>query len=364
MTGLSNRDNVSSLEECLNTPQKAHETESCVDFDSENTDDEDVKCLFDEFLRAFLTEVYGVSCLRPFPPVIGDGQIVDLLKLHTVVKKRGGYSWVSANGLWSSVVEDCGLDSKIAAALKLVYVKYLDVWDRWLRGIDKDKVNLGVIKNLMDLESDSTVFISGIQGKVEIDEGFMESKKKSLGSINEEMDYVKLNVGNKNADNTKNRDVNDADLSMEDDDPVSRKRKRECCAGMLNWIINVAKDPCCPASEPLPERQKWKWKCYGSELPWKQILLFREAVILKKNADAGPLQYDWQVYITFLSFLITNIEHICINMIQSAVIVSSFMYLMGCVLLSCVCMYKAMLSCFILVPFYPFFSFYLLLLIF
>ncbi|KAL8499958.1 hypothetical protein ACS0TY_019817 [Phlomoides rotata] len=276
-----------------------------TDFESS---DENVKRLFDEFLRAFLTEVYGASCLRPVPPVIGEGQAVDLLKLHCVVKKRGGYHRVSKNGLWSSVVEDCGFDLKIAAALKLVYVKYLDVWDRWLRGIDKGTENLGVIRNLMDWESDSKVFISGVQGKVEIDEGFMEFKKKSLGSINEEIDFVKLNAdknGDKSCSTYKSRgvnvNVNGADkgssngdeLSMEEEDTVNRKRKRdECCPDMLDWIISVAKDPCCPGVEALPERQKWK--CFGSELPWKQILLFRELMISKRNADAGPLQYDWQ----------------------------------------------------------------------
>lgn len=318
MAGWLQRDNESSLKECSDSRQKAQKTEVCFDFESENNSDEKVKYLFDEFLRAFLKEVSGISCLRPLPPVTGEGQAVDLLKLLIVVRKRGGYSSVSENGLWSSVAADCGLDLKIAAALKLVYVKYLDTLGRWLRKISKDKEDeqtgtkeayLGFSRFLMDLESDSNVLLSGIPGIVKKDEKFVEFKKSALGSVNDDMGFVKLNVDVKSVDekwSNKNRGDNvnvnekkcvdkgcNGDGLLMDEESVSRKRKRKCYLGMLNWIGDVAKDPCSPAIEPLPERQKWKY--YGSELQWKQILLVREAMLLRKNSDAGSQQSVWQV---------------------------------------------------------------------
>lgn len=278
----------------------------------ENNGDEKVEWSFTEFLKAFLEEVYGVSCLRPLPPVIGEGQIVDLLKLQIGVRKRGGYCSVSRNGLWSSVAADCGLDLRFSAALKLVYVKYLDTLDRWLRKIENYKGGggsgieeryLSFCRFFMQLELDPKVFVSGIASKVEEDDEFVQLKKKEFGVANEIMGFGELNKDVKSVDDKSSNanegtdDVNidegggDDDLQM-NEDPLSKKRKRECSMGMLNWIRNVAKDPGGPAIEALPERQKWK--CYPNELQWKQVLLVREAMLLKKNVDAGSQQSDLQ----------------------------------------------------------------------
>lgn len=295
----------------------------------ENNGDEKVEWSFTEFLKAFLEEVYGVSCLRPLPPVIGEGQIVDLLKLQIGVRKRGGYCSVSRNGLWSLVAADCGLDLRFSASLKLVYVKYLDTLDRWLRKIENYKGGggsgveeryLSFCRLFMQLESDPKVFISGIASRVEEDDEFVQLKKKEFGVANEIMGFGELNEDVKSVDDKSSNanegtdDVNidvgggDDDLQM-NEDPLSKKRKRECYMGMLNWIRNVAKDPGGPAIEALPERQKWK--CYPNELQWKQILLVREAMLLKKNVDAGSQQSDLQVYILLFSCLIPTVLYRC-----------------------------------------------------
>ncbi|XP_057780569.1 AT-rich interactive domain-containing protein 1 isoform X2 [Salvia miltiorrhiza] len=161
----------------------------------------------------------------------------------------------------------------------------------------------------MELESDPEVFISGIASKIEGDDEFVELEKMELGGVDGNVGFVELNVDVKGFDekwsneNGSGDNVNiiekqcvddggDGDVIRVDGDSVSKKRKRECCMGMLNWISKVAKDPGGAAAEPLPERQKWK--CYGSELPWKQVLIAREAMLLKKNVDAGSQQSVWQ----------------------------------------------------------------------
>ncbi|XVE77164.1 hypothetical protein DITRI_Ditri13aG0039800 [Diplodiscus trichospermus] len=61
----------------------------------------------------------------------------------------------------------------------------------------------------------------------------------------------------------------------------SHKRKRDHIWGMLNWVNEIAKDPCDPVVGSLPEVSKWK--SYGSEEHWKHVLLFREAAFGRKD---------------------------------------------------------------------------------
>ncbi|KAL0379499.1 UNVERIFIED_CONTAM: AT-rich interactive domain-containing protein 1 [Sesamum angustifolium] len=309
MAGWLKRENESSVEESLGAPQK---TEVCSDSENENTSDKKLKSLFDEFLVVFLKEVSGISCFRPLPPLIGEGEEVDLFKLHVVVRESGGYRGVSENGLWSLVAKDCGFDLRTGAALKLVYVKYLDTLDRWLRKVLKDQqrsetgdqeTSLGFSGLLMELESDLKVFMPD---KIKKGENFVEFKKSALGSGGE--DFAELNMDVKTADKKSSRENREGNVNADgkqcvekggrvddpatEDDPVCRKRKRECYMGMLNWIREVAKDPCDPAIGLLPERHKWKY--YGSEVQWKQILMVREEMLLKRNVDTSPQQSVWQ----------------------------------------------------------------------
>lgn len=308
--------------------------EVLFDFGVDNNGGEDVKWSFTEFLRAFLEEVYGISVLRPLPPVIGEGQVVDLPKLQVVVKKRARYCTVSKNGLWSSVAADCGFDLRFSAALKLVYVKYLDTLDGWLRKIEKyreegvsgiDERFLDFSRFFMKLESDQKVFTSSVASKVEKDDETVELKQREFGGVDENMGSVDLNEDVKRFDEENGgRDSGNANISenqsvekgSDGDDrrtaeySVSKKRKRECYMGMVNWIRKVAKDPEGPAVEQLPERQKWK--SYGNELPWKQILVVRQEMLLKKNIDAVSQQSVWQVCILF-SCLLAVSEYGCMN---------------------------------------------------
>lgn len=314
---LKREDDGSCVKDCLDSPQEDRKPEVLFDFRVDNNGGEDVKWSFTEFLRAFLEEVYGISVLRPLPPVIGEGQVVDLLKLQVVVRKRGGYCTVSKNELWSSVAADCGFDLRFSAALKLVYVKYLDTLDRWLRKIERyreegasgiDERFLDFSRFLMKLESDQKVFTSSVASKVEKDDETVELKQREFGGVDENMGSVDLKVfdeenGGRDSGNVNISENQSVEKGSDGDDPrtgedsVNKKRKRECYMGMVNWIRRVAKDPGGAAVEALPERQKWK--SYGNELPWKQILVAREEMLLKKNVDAGSQQSVWQVCILF-----------------------------------------------------------------
>ncbi|GFP91498.1 AT-rich interactive domain-containing protein 1 [Phtheirospermum japonicum] len=251
------------------------------------------KTLFDEFIATFVKEIFGPNCFRPLPPVIGVGQEVDLFELHIVVKNRGGFNSVSRNGSWGLVATDCGFDSRFGSPLKLVYAKYLYTLDIWLKKVHKDKKIvedigakeefLGFSGPFMELEADLKVFLS-------------DKVKKEFAGFNDELGFLDSkidfkSVHEKSVKVEEYQCVNGDEQKM-DEDLISKKRKRDCYLGLVKWVREVAKDPCDLAVEPLPERHKWKG--YGVEMKWKQILMAREAMLLKKNVDSSPQQSVWQ----------------------------------------------------------------------
>ncbi|KAJ0479035.1 hypothetical protein HanHA300_Chr13g0506401 [Helianthus annuus] len=87
--------------------------------------------------------------------------------------------------------------------------------------------------------------------------------------------------------------VIESGLGTKEENEVSRKRKRERYLPMLDWIKRVSKDPCDLAIGSLPERSKWK--IYGGEHVWKQVLSAREARLLPTNVDP-IVKLKWQVF--------------------------------------------------------------------
>ncbi|CAA3006257.1 Hypothetical predicted protein [Olea europaea subsp. europaea] len=148
----------------------------------------------------------------------------------------------------------------------------------------------------MDLESDFKVPQSGVS---------YEKKKSTRRLFNddESQGLVELDEDVKNAYENKSFQIFDEEISEVEDgngddveinsvavdrDPTWRKRNRGCYLGMFKWINKVAKDPCDPAIGSLPERHKWKY--YGCEELWKQVLLVREAMLLERMVDSSGQQ--------------------------------------------------------------------------
>jgi hypothetical protein len=92
---------------------------------------------FEAVLAAFLSEAYpGSRGARPLPAAIGDGRLVDLLRLFLAVRAKGGYAALSSapidSGL-AAAAESAGLDASLAAPVKLLYAKYLGALDHWIQ---------------------------------------------------------------------------------------------------------------------------------------------------------------------------------------------------------------------------------------
>ncbi|KAL9385422.1 hypothetical protein Peur_022432 [Populus x canadensis] len=96
-----------------------------------------------KFLDSFFKEICGLDgCLWILPPMLGNGQFVDLLKLFLAVSEKGGYGVVSENGLWDLVAQEFGFGLNLAPTVKLVYIKYLDSLERWLERLLVDGIGL------------------------------------------------------------------------------------------------------------------------------------------------------------------------------------------------------------------------------
>jgi hypothetical protein len=320
---------------------------------------------FDKFLDSFFKEICGLdSCLWILPPMLGNGQFVDLLKLFLAVSEKGGYVVVSENGLWDLVAQEFGFGLNLAPTVKLVYIKYLDSLERWLerllvdgiglnaelsdRGVnvggalmelgaefkgllsempeneflelnselnvnaevesyesekfaeDEESLHIDSTKSGVDFvevgESGDNVVKSfmmdgsfsneDVKGK-DVDENLISDSRKSEKVENE--DEVKSVVvvetdGDEEGNKGDNSEIEELDLATFEESVSSRKRKRDSIYRMLNWVTEIAKDPCDPVVGSLPE---WsKWKSYGNEECWKQVLVTRESLFLKRNADS------------------------------------------------------------------------------
>uniref|UniRef100_A0A166FH77 ARID domain-containing protein n=1 Tax=Daucus carota subsp. sativus TaxID=79200 RepID=A0A166FH77_DAUCS len=345
---------------------------------------EDIECMFNQVVSAFLSEICGDKFSRPLPPMLGNGKAVDLYKLYSVVRDKGGYDVVSDNGLWGCVAKEFGLSFEFGSCLKLIYVKYLNSIGEWVertlnvkdlkdkigggeevQGVqvmelemdrtekDRGRVHLDLeesrlgdseevrTEHVRDLKQDARGFVyenvakdekdreqmhldleeskSNITGGGKLCEGSkiwsftdLDEAKRSVinmlfessgeGELDEDkcpndevQSLVQFN-GNEKIENDKLiDDAKTRDFNFESEgtgDFYNRKRKRECIPGLLNWVTKVARDPCNPVIGCLPERSKWKY--FGNQHLWKQILFVREAMMVKRGASSSVEQSIWQ----------------------------------------------------------------------
>lgn len=135
----------------------------------------------------------------------------------------------------------------------------------------------------------------GFNTEMDTPEEFDESKLLTVDASDAESDMLRLSDGSKsnNKDDDDDSEVLILDPSSVDKKKFGHKRKRESVSEMLIWINSIAKNPCDPAVGSIPEKSKWK-SCSSQEI-WKQALLFREAVFLKKDFETANEQLSWQV---------------------------------------------------------------------
>ncbi|KAL4567070.1 hypothetical protein LXL04_022641 [Taraxacum kok-saghyz] len=216
---------------------------------------------FNQIVFTFSRQICQSNCFAPFPPMLGDGKPIDLLTLYLCVREKGGYESVSRNGNWDLVATEIGFNSNDSSNLEVVYVKYLESLEQWFCKIVSDKesgnpdTNFDPRKFFLDVEmKDNNVFVDTNVKK--------ESEVIDLENIVDVEEYES-----------------------------SKKRKRERYLPLLDWVKRVAKNPCDTAIGIIPERNKWK--SYGGEHVWKQVLSAREARLLNLDVDSKA-KIIWQ----------------------------------------------------------------------
>ena len=234
-------------------------------------------CKFNQIVSRVLE---GISVFRPLLPMLGNGKPIELLKLYLCVREKGGYESVNRNRGWDLVAKEIGCDLEASASLKVVYVKYLGLLEEYFAKVVKDKSSGG--ESIGMSAFDSSKFFSDAEMKNYqefVDTVGLKDLQSCVGSIDgldvKDDAVVESNVG-----------------IPEEETELSRKRKRERYSPLLDWVKRVAKDPCDLAIGSLPERSKWKG--YGSEYVWKQVLSAREARLVKTSLDPKAKQ-AWKV---------------------------------------------------------------------
>ena len=269
------------------------------------------KSLFSQFFWVYQKENCSKGNARPVPVMVGDGQLLDLYQLFSLVKEKGGYDAISRKGLWDSVIDELGLDLRILASVKLVYEKYLSDFEGWLRKTFEEKSckngSHGYLNSLpIDLEEEfRSLLCSNLKDK---DDDFvpLESSNiiKRIDFVNHKSDGYLLDTNyqnNKckpvhnvssdgNADNDEKfgtgvkDDLTASCAGTSEKEFYSRKRKRESLSGMVNWTRNIAKHLFDPLAQPLPEPSKWTEYKGGQDF-FFQVLRARDVLLVRKHAE-------------------------------------------------------------------------------
>lgn len=232
------------------------------------------------------------------------------------------------------MAEGCGLDGGVMASLKLVYMKYLNELEQWLRKAIRGK-SLGNGESevsgkfgllLLELEKEFRGLLSNEQDVKKKEGKLVELQRKKNGKcIDVDIDGRELllpvvrgiNEVHGNAEKIMNDD--DEKICFHDENEVSvletpvvrngyglQKRKRESVSllGMLNWVIEVAKHPEDRAIGRIPDCSEWKE--YSSKEMWVQALLAREVLLRRRHIGLNTEESVLQVQLTLFFFCFSS----------------------------------------------------------
>ncbi|XP_021969632.1 AT-rich interactive domain-containing protein 1 [Helianthus annuus] len=140
----------------------------------------------------------------------------------------------------------------------------------------------------MDMKLDLEKFFKNVDIGDESESVDLQKFFKDVDIVDESefVDFKNVRAGNRCCVGEKHVGISESCVGIEEEKKVIKKRKKESCLPLLDWVKSVAKDPCDPVIGSLPE--SYKWKAYGSEHVWKQVLMAKEAMSLKVNVDVDP----------------------------------------------------------------------------
>lgn len=269
----------------------------------DHADDDKQKTLFYQLLTVNLKENCSQGNGQHEPVLLGDGQVLDLYKLFSLVKDNGGYAAVSKKGLWGYVTEKLGLDLQVLVSVRIAYGRYLkDFEEKIFRNGDRGCVcafkplSLELEKELSGLvcpnlkEKDDELVELELK-KIINDIDLVNHKNETNLLDTKNQDTMCEDVGNVLGDVDKKlcNGVNDDRSTFDTEVAVNhRKRKRESLSGMINWMKHIANHPLDPLIPPIPKPSKWKE--YKGHDFFFQVLRTREVLSLQGCVEpkGGP----------------------------------------------------------------------------
>ncbi|CAL0312636.1 unnamed protein product [Lupinus luteus] len=126
------------LLDCLGLEAVGGDNDNIVKDRIDNADSDNVKQknLFYHLLKVY--RELNRDIVWPVLPSLGDGRKLDLYRLFSLVKGRGGYAAVSRKGSWGFVTRELGFHLRALASVKLAYGKYLNDFEAWLKTTFED----------------------------------------------------------------------------------------------------------------------------------------------------------------------------------------------------------------------------------
>ncbi|KAL2342737.1 hypothetical protein Fmac_004022 [Flemingia macrophylla] len=287
--------------------------------DVENGADRDKhkeRSLFYNLFPVYLKDNCSKGSLLPLP-VLVNGHQLDLYKLFSIVKEKGGYTVVSKKRLWGSVTQELDLNLKVCPCVKLVYDKYLNDFERWLKQILEENIlkrgnsgcdgdckwlPLDVEKEFRGLlcpnlrEKDGDELVKSESNKIEKDTDLVNSvncktdinllETKDQNNKSEGVQHKDDDNGEKFFNGVK---VDPTTLGAEGAEKKSksrkRKHKREPLSGMIIWMKHIAKYPLDPLTQPIPKPSRWK--AYKGQDFFGQFLRTREALSQRQHQESN-----------------------------------------------------------------------------
>ncbi|KAE9460163.1 hypothetical protein C3L33_07952, partial [Rhododendron williamsianum] len=220
----------------------------------DGSEEDKLRCLFSLLLFTFHEQTCWSDYFRPKPSMLGDEKSVDLFKLYFLVKEKGdGFS----RGVVGFRLSDCLME-----------------FEPEFRGSSSE---------ISDQKNENGDYLY-----LDLEESDMDSMVGKLSNGNEVIGLVESDESRKCGEDCKNLYEGEECMISGSSVFSNRKRKRGCRWRMLDWVVEVAKNPCDPEVGLLPERPDWKH--YGREQLWKQVLLARHALFLKRNGNRSPEQ--------------------------------------------------------------------------
>ncbi|CAI0472234.1 unnamed protein product [Linum tenue] len=188
---------------------------------------------------------------------------------------------------YSELESDCSPSMEADSVYGEQYSSYTDSARSTVDGVEPRK-SIGEPVNRFVMDSSICGDNNNNNKSKYVDESMPSGSSGSM-KVGDEEDVKSAVVGTDEMDkgsDDEGADDMDCDKNVVEEPVSSRKRKRGSKSEMLNWLYRIARNPCDLTVEQLPDKSKWK--LYGSEKLWKQVLLAREELFDKRDVMSSP----------------------------------------------------------------------------